>query len=45
MRWWFFTDTANDVASLVGKLKDADAVVLTQQAFLTFPRDLVEKLP
>jgi D-3-phosphoglycerate dehydrogenase len=39
-----FTDTANDVASLAEKLKDADAVVLTQQRS-SFPRALVEKLP
>src|SRR5258706_6203072 len=38
------TDTANDVASLAEKLKDADAVVLTQQRS-SFPRALVEKLP
>jgi D-3-phosphoglycerate dehydrogenase len=39
-----YTDTANDVASLAEKLKDADAVVLTQQRSY-FPRALVEKLP
>ena len=39
-----FTDTANDVASLAEKLKDADAVVLTQQRSY-FPRELIEKLP
>lgn len=39
-----YSDTANDVASLVEKLKDADAVVLTQQRSY-FPRELVEKLP
>jgi D-3-phosphoglycerate dehydrogenase len=38
------TDTANDVASLAEKLKDAEAVVLTQQRS-SFPRALVEKLP
>jgi D-3-phosphoglycerate dehydrogenase len=39
-----YTDTANDVASLAEKLKDADAVVLTQQRSY-FPRALIEKLP
>ena len=39
-----FTDTANDVPSLAEKLKDADAVVLTQQRSY-FPRELIEKLP
>jgi D-3-phosphoglycerate dehydrogenase / 2-oxoglutarate reductase len=39
-----FTDTANDVASLADKLKDADAVVLTQQRSY-FSRELIEKLP
>ena len=38
------SDTANDVASLVEKLKGADAVVLTQQRSY-FPRELIEKLP
>jgi len=38
------TDTANDVARLAEKLKDAEAVVLTQQRS-SFPRALVEKLP
>ena len=38
------TDTANDVASLAEKLKDAEAVVLTQQRS-SFPRALIEKLP
>ena len=39
-----YTDTANDVASLAEKLKDADAAVLTQQRSY-FPRALIEKLP
>lgn len=39
-----FTDTPNDVASLARKLKDADAVVLTQQRSY-FPRELIEQLP
>ena len=39
-----YTDTANDVASLAEKLKDADAVVLTQQRSY-FSRALIEKLP
>ena len=39
-----FTDTANDVANLAAKLKDADAVVLTQQRSY-FPRELIEQLP
>ena len=38
------TDTANDVESLAEKLKNAEAVVLTQQRS-SFPRALVEKLP
>lgn len=39
-----FTDTANDVASLAEKLKDADAVVLTQQRSY-FSRELIAQLP
>jgi D-3-phosphoglycerate dehydrogenase len=39
-----FTDTANDVASLAAKLKDADAVLLTQQRSY-FPRELIAQLP
>lgn len=39
-----YTDTANDVASLAEKLKDADAVLLTQQRSY-FPRALIEQLP
>jgi len=38
------SDTAHDVASLAEKLKDAEAVVLTQQRS-SFPRALIEKLP
>jgi D-3-phosphoglycerate dehydrogenase len=39
-----YTDTAHDVAALTEKLKDADAVVLTQQRS-SFPRALIEHLP
>jgi D-3-phosphoglycerate dehydrogenase len=39
-----YTDTAHDVATLAEKLKDADAVVLTQQRS-SFPRALIEQLP
>lgn len=39
-----FTDTETDVGKLAERLKDADAVVLTQQRS-NFPRALVEKLP
>ena len=39
-----FTDTEKDPVSLVGRLKDADAVVLTQQRSL-FPRQVIERLP
>ncbi|MEX0801996.1 MAG: D-2-hydroxyacid dehydrogenase family protein [Candidatus Binatia bacterium] len=39
-----FTDTETDVAKLVQRLKDADAVVLTQQRS-SFPRALIERLP
>ena len=39
-----YTDTANDVAGLAAKLKDADVAVLTQQRS-SFPRALIEQLP
>ena len=39
-----FTDTETDVGALAERLKDADAVVLTQQRS-SFPRTLVERLP
>jgi D-3-phosphoglycerate dehydrogenase / 2-oxoglutarate reductase len=39
-----FTDTETDVGKLAERLKDADAVVLTQQRS-SFPRTLVERLP
>ncbi|MPZ76978.1 MAG: D-2-hydroxyacid dehydrogenase family protein [Deltaproteobacteria bacterium] len=39
-----FTDTETDVTKLVERLKDADAVVLTQQRS-SFPRALIERLP
>jgi D-3-phosphoglycerate dehydrogenase / 2-oxoglutarate reductase len=39
-----FTDTETDLGKLAEKLKDADAVVLTQQRS-SFPRALIEKLP
>lgn len=39
-----FTDTETDVSKLAERLKDADAVVLTQQRS-SFPRALIEKLP
>jgi D-3-phosphoglycerate dehydrogenase len=39
-----YTDTANDVASLVEKLKDADAAVFTQQRSFV-PRAVIEQLP
>lgn len=39
-----YTDTANDVASLAQKLKDAEAAVLTQQRSF-IPRALIEQLP
>ena len=39
-----FTDTETDVGKLAERLKDADAVVLTQQRS-SFPRTLVEQLP
>src|SRR3990172_3099332 len=39
-----FRDTEKDPARLAARLKDADAVVLTQQRS-PFPRAVVEKLP
>lgn len=39
-----FTDTETDLGKLAEKLKDADAVVLTQQRS-SFPRAVIEKLP
>jgi D-3-phosphoglycerate dehydrogenase / 2-oxoglutarate reductase len=39
-----FTDTETDVSKLADRLKDADAVVLTQQRS-RFPRVLIEQLP
>jgi D-3-phosphoglycerate dehydrogenase len=39
-----FTDTENDIGTLAERLKDADAVVLTQQRS-SFPRALIERLP
>jgi D-3-phosphoglycerate dehydrogenase / 2-oxoglutarate reductase len=39
-----FTDTETDLGKLTERLKDADAVVLTQQRS-SFPRALIEKLP
>jgi D-3-phosphoglycerate dehydrogenase len=39
-----FTDTETDIGKLADRLKDADAVVLTQQRS-SFPRALVERLP
>jgi len=39
-----YSDTANDVASLATKLKDAEAAVLTQQRSY-IPRELIEQLP
>jgi D-3-phosphoglycerate dehydrogenase / 2-oxoglutarate reductase len=39
-----FTDTETEVGKLAERLKDADAVVLTQQRS-SFPRTLVERLP
>ena len=39
-----FNDTETDVSKLAERLKDADAVVLTQQRS-SFPRALIEKLP
>ncbi len=39
-----FTDPETDIGRLAERLKDADAVVLTQQRS-SFPRALIEKLP
>jgi D-3-phosphoglycerate dehydrogenase / 2-oxoglutarate reductase len=39
-----YTDTANDEASLINKLKDAEAAVFTQQRSFV-PRAVIEKLP
>jgi D-3-phosphoglycerate dehydrogenase / 2-oxoglutarate reductase len=39
-----YTDPETDIAKLADRLKDADAVVLTQQRTY-FPRALIEKLP
>jgi len=39
-----FTDTETDISKLADRLKDADAVVLTQQRS-RFPRALIERLP
>jgi D-3-phosphoglycerate dehydrogenase / 2-oxoglutarate reductase len=39
-----FTDTETDLGKLADRLKDADAVVLTQQRS-SFPRALIERLP
>jgi D-3-phosphoglycerate dehydrogenase / 2-oxoglutarate reductase len=39
-----FTDTETDIGKLADRLKDADAVVLTQQRS-SFPRVLIERLP
>ena len=39
-----FNDTAKDVAKLAARLKDVEAVVLTQQRS-AFPRALIERLP
>ena len=39
-----FTDTETDIGKLADRLKDADAVVLTQQRS-RFPRALIERLP
>jgi D-3-phosphoglycerate dehydrogenase len=39
-----YTDTETDVVKLAERLKDADAVVLTQQRS-NFPRALIERLP
>ena len=38
------TDTETDLTKIVERLKDADAVILTQQR-TSFPRALIEKLP
>jgi D-3-phosphoglycerate dehydrogenase len=39
-----FTDTETEIGKLADRLKDADAVVLTQQRS-SFPRALIERLP
>ena len=39
-----YTDAQTDIGKLAERLKDADAVVLTQQR-TSFPRALIEKLP
>lgn len=39
-----FTDPETDIGRLAERLKDADAIVLTQQR-TAFPRTLIEKLP
>jgi D-3-phosphoglycerate dehydrogenase len=39
-----YTDSETDIGKLADRLKDADAVVLTQQRS-NFPRALIEKLP
>jgi D-3-phosphoglycerate dehydrogenase len=39
-----FTDTETDIGKLAERLKDAEAVVLTQQRS-SFPRALIERLP
>jgi D-3-phosphoglycerate dehydrogenase / 2-oxoglutarate reductase len=39
-----FTDTETDIGKLADRLKEADAVVLTQQRS-SFPRALIERLP
>jgi D-3-phosphoglycerate dehydrogenase / 2-oxoglutarate reductase len=39
-----FTDTETEIGKLAERLKDADAVVLTQQRS-NFPRALIERLP
>ena len=39
-----FTDPETDIGRLAERLKDADAIVLTQQR-TSFPRALIEKLP
>jgi len=39
-----FNDTETDIGKLADRLKDADAVVLTQQRS-SFPRALIERLP
>src|SRR5262245_17847668 len=39
-----YTDTANDEASLINKLKDTDAAVFTQQRSFV-PRAVIEQLP